>query len=91
MPPSGLARALDGVAAWTSLPAVGLAWVGIERDEELFALRARCAEHGGIAPVVSGPGGLGEPTIPAPQVHRRIKEAFDPAGIMAPGRFWGGM
>ena len=27
----------------------------------------------------------------AVDVHRRLKESFDPAGIMAPGRCWGGL
>jgi FAD/FMN-containing dehydrogenase len=38
--------------------------------------------------VVHGEGGLGA-ALPAPAIHRRLKQAFDPAGILAPGRFWG--
>jgi glycolate oxidase FAD binding subunit len=58
---------------------------------DIAALRARVAEAGGIAPVVRGPGGLGDAPMPAREVHRRLKAAFDPAGILAPGRLWGGL
>jgi glycolate oxidase FAD binding subunit len=77
--------------AWGALAGVGICWVGLPGPgPELAALRRRAAELGGIAPVVRGPGGLGaEPAAPA--VHRRLKHAFDPAGILAPGRFWGGL
>jgi FAD/FMN-containing dehydrogenase len=27
-------------------------------------------------------------TVPGPEVHRRLKAAFDPHGVLAPGRFW---
>ena len=57
----------------------------------LDALRSKVSEAGGIAPVIKGTGGLGPATIPATNVHRRLKESFDPAGIMAPGRGWGGL
>ena len=56
------------------------------RAKALDTLRGRVAALGGIAPVVRGPGGLGEQEIPAPEIQRRIKAAFDPAGIFAPGR-----
>ena len=36
-------------------------------------------------------GGLGDDRIPAPEVHRRLKAAFDPNGVLAPGRGWGGV
>ena len=57
----------------------------------LDELRLRVAEAAGVAPVIRGVGGLGDGTIAAPTIHRRLKESFDPAGIMAPGRFWGGI
>jgi FAD/FMN-containing dehydrogenase len=38
--------------------------------------------------VIRGPGGLGDAPVAAVDVHRRLKAAFDPAGILAPGRFW---
>jgi FAD/FMN-containing dehydrogenase len=41
--------------------------------------------------VVRGPGGLGDPPLPASEVHRRVKAAFDPNGVLAPGRGWGGL
>jgi glycolate oxidase FAD binding subunit len=56
----------------------------------LDTLRGRVARLGGIAPVVRGPGGLGEQEVPAQKIQRRIKAAFDPAGILAPGRVFSG-
>ncbi len=93
VPPSRLDPLLAEVPEpWGALAGVGVAWVGLDAPEgELAALRERAAALGGIAPVVRGPGGLGEATVPAMEVHRRLKESFDPAGVLAPGRFWGGI
>ena len=92
VPPSKLEAVLDGEADWRALMGVGIAWVGLpDPGERLTALRRRVAEAGGIAPVIHGPGGLGDAPVPALEVHRRLKDAFDPARILAPGRFWGGL
>ena len=92
VPPSKLEAVLDGETDWRALMGVGIAWVrSPDADERLTALRGRVAEAGGIAPVIRGPGGLGDAPVPALEVHRRLKAAFDPAGILAPGRFWGGL
>ncbi len=77
---------------WGALLGVGILWAGLgSADGELETLRARAADHDGIAPVVRGPGGLGDAPLPAPEVQRRLKAAFDPNGVLAPGRFWGGL
>ena len=92
VPPSKLGS-LPVVAGerWCALLGVGVMWVGLDAPETALAdLRARVAELGGIAPVIRGPGGLGPAHVPGPDVHRRLKAAFDPNGILAPGRFWGG-
>jgi glycolate oxidase FAD binding subunit len=91
LPPSRLPELAAAAGAnWAALAGVGILWAGLpDASGPLAALRARAAELGGIAPVVRGPGGLG-PGLPAAAVHQRIKRAFDPAGILAPGRFWGG-
>ena len=90
--PSKLDGVLHGETDWRALVGVGIAWVGLPDDgRRLTALRGRVAEAGGIAPVIRGPGGLGDAPVPALDVHRRLKAAFDPAGILAPGRFWGGL
>jgi len=66
--------------------------VGLVDDgADLAELRRRVAEVGGIAPVIRGPGGLGDAPVAALEVHRRLKAAFDPTGILAPGRFWGNL
>ena len=91
VPPSRLGEATTG-EAWGALAGVGLAWVGLpSANGDLGALRERVHALGGIAPAIEGPGGLGSPPIPAEQVQRRLKEAFDPAGVLAPGRGWGGL
>jgi hypothetical protein len=60
-------------------------------DGELASLRERARAAGGIAPVVKGPGGLGDDVVAADGVQRRLKAAFDPGGVLAPGRGWGGL
>lgn len=93
VPPSRIATIVEGRDGWHALLGVGTVWFGLRGDGDpaLATVRGRVAEAGGIAPVVRGPGGLGDPPLPAPKVHRRLKAAFDPAGILAPGRFWGGL
>ena len=89
VPPSRLGDVVEG-NAWGALVGVGIAWVGLESDDgDLHRLRERVRAAGGIAPVVKGPGGLGDDPLPAPEVHRRLKGAFDPNGVLAPGRGWG--
>ena len=91
VPPSGLERTLMG-DAWGALAGVGLAWVGLESaNGNLDLLRERVHAISGIAPAIKGPGGLGSPSIPAEKVQRRLKRAFDPNGVLAPGRGWGGL
>jgi glycolate oxidase FAD binding subunit len=93
VPPSALgALAAEAGDRWGALLGVGLLWVGLESaDGALDRLRALAAEHGGIAPAIHGPGGLGQPSLPARAVHERLKAAFDPNGVLAPGRMWGGI
>jgi glycolate oxidase FAD binding subunit len=87
--PSKVAALLEGRDAYRALLGVGIAWIPFDDVEQLDELRRTASELGGIAPVVRGAGGLGEVDLPATDVQRRIKEALDPAGILAPGRGWG--
>ncbi len=93
VPPSGLAEIAEVAGdAWGALAGVGLAWVGLDTsDGALDALRTRARALGGIAPVIRGPGGLGDEAPPGLEIHRRLKASFDPVGVLAPGRFWGGL
>ena len=91
VPPSRLATVLEGEASFGALVGVGIAWVGLADAAALAALRERVRAVGGIAPVVRGPGGLGDDAVPAADVQRRLKDAFDPNGVLAPGRGWGGI
>ena len=86
--PSRLGELLAGVDRYRAMIGVGIAWVPFEDGEALAAFRSRVAELGGIAPVIRGPGGLGDGAVPAPEVERRVRAAMDPAGILAPGRAW---
>jgi glycolate oxidase FAD binding subunit len=87
--PSKLVTLLAGRDAYRALLGVGTVWVPVDDLAQLDDLRRRASDLGGIAPVVRGPGGLGDADLPATDVQRRIKGALDPAGILAPGRGWG--
>jgi glycolate oxidase FAD binding subunit len=77
--------------AYGALAGVGTVWAGLSSaDGELSEFRERAAALGGIAPVIRGPGGLGAAPS-AIEIQRRLKRAFDPHGVLAPGRFWGGI
>jgi glycolate oxidase FAD binding subunit len=92
VPPSALETLSTSAEAgerWGALLGVGLQWVGLEGPDELERLRTRVVALGGIAPVIRGPGGLGDPPLPAAVIQRRLKETFDPHGVLAPGRGWG--
>ena len=91
--PSRIAHVVAGRDDWTALLGVGLVWFALDGSDPdaLDAVRSKVSEAGGIAPVIKGRGGLGPASIPAEDVHRRLKGSFDPAGIMAPGRAWGGL
>lgn len=90
VPASRLQEMIGSARDWRALVGVGIAWIGVRDVEELAAVRERAAALGGIAPVVHGPGGLGDTPVPGAAVHARLKASFDPAGILAPGRFWSG-
>jgi glycolate oxidase FAD binding subunit len=78
--------------AWGVPLGTGLLWAGPADASALGTLRDRVATAGGIAPVIRGAGGLGPGELGAAEgVHRRLKHAFDPAGVLAPGRGWGGI
>jgi glycolate oxidase FAD binding subunit len=100
VPPSRVGALVEGVGDWRALIGVGIVWfrLGVEEepavdpvDGRLAEIRERARRLGGIAPVIRGPGGLGDDPVPALEVHRRLKASFDPSGVLAPGRFWGGI
>ena len=77
---------------WEAPLGTGLLWAAPGDDDALAALRERVRDAGGIAPVIKGPGGLGSVDLGAGEsVQRRLKHAFDPAGVLAPGRGLGGI
>lgn len=74
-------------------------WGGAQRwlltDAGAERVRARAAELGGHAQAFRGgdrEGDIFHP-LPAPlmAIHRRLKQAFDPAGILNPGRLYAGL
>lgn len=88
--PSRIPSLVEGLDGWHALLGVGLVWFRLDDPDDgaLTSIRRRVAEAGGIAPAVKGAGGLGPVTVPALDVHERLRSAFDPAGILAPGRSW---
>lgn len=82
--------ARDGVTyeAWMG---TGACMVGVASPAQVAAVRDLALLHGGHAQVVDGGDDLrADPFGPEPagaDIMRRIRESFDPAGVMCPGRF----
>jgi glycolate oxidase FAD binding subunit len=95
--PPALPRALealerDGIP-YEALAGVGAVRAGIEDAAALARVRAIARDAGGHAVVEDGPDELrADPWGPAPPglaAMRRLRAAFDPAGILNPGEFVG--
>jgi glycolate oxidase FAD binding subunit len=87
--PSRLADCVVGQDRYRALLGVGYAWIPCDDDAALARLRERVTALGGIAPVIRGPGGPGPADPVTTALGARLKAAFDPANILAPGRAWG--
>jgi glycolate oxidase FAD binding subunit len=83
------ARGCDYIAEF----GVGAVRVAIATAEDVSSLRGLATRHGGHAVVIDGPDELrADPWGAAPTglaIMRRLEQAFDPAGILSPGRFVG--
>jgi len=78
----------------------GLAWVAMPFEDEPDAgsIRGAAAELGGHATLIRAPAAVRatvdvfEPEEPAlAALTRRVKESFDPKGLLNPGRMWAGV
>lgn len=71
----------------------GLRWLRTRLPAE--SVRARAAALGGHASCFRGGARKGEVFHPLPEavmeIHRRLKRAFDPAGVFNPGRLYAGL
>jgi glycolate oxidase FAD binding subunit len=69
---------------------VGACRVAVDTSEDVERVRAEATALGGHAVVVDGPDDLRAdpwgPPPPGTELMRRLKAAFDPAGVLAPGR-----
>jgi glycolate dehydrogenase FAD-binding subunit len=83
--PSRLAAAVADGPRYRALLGVGYAWIPCDDEAALARVRERIASLGGIAPLVGGAGGLGTPDAVSAALGARLKAAFDPANILAPG------
>ncbi len=83
--PSRLAAAVADGPRYRALLGVGYAWIPCEDEAALARVRERVASLGGIAPLVRGARGLDTTDAVSAALGARLKAAFDPANILAPG------
>jgi glycolate oxidase FAD binding subunit len=78
----------------------GLVWLAMPFEDEPDAgsIRAAIAEVGGHATLIRAPAAIRaavdvfqpEPAALA-ALNKRVKESFDPKGVLNPGRMWAGV
>jgi glycolate oxidase FAD binding subunit len=77
----------------------GLVWVGmpVEDEPDAAAIRSAVASIGGHATLVRAPvAARAANDVFPPQdaglaaLSKRVKESFDPRGVLNPGRMWAG-
>jgi glycolate oxidase FAD binding subunit len=83
--PSRLAAAVEGSPRYRALLGVGYVWLPCEDAATAEAACDRAAGLGGIATLIRGSVDAADQRVPLPELHARIKAAFDPANILAPG------
>jgi glycolate dehydrogenase FAD-binding subunit len=79
--PSRLEPLLRGVERYRALLGVGYAWIPRDGDG-VAAMQVRAASLGGIGALIRGRAPVEPVELPLPTIHRRIKAAFDPAGVL---------
>lgn len=95
VPPASLPalarRLADDGRDYEAWMGTGICHVAVSTPADVAAVRDLAMLHTGHAQVIDGDEALrGDPFGPAPagaDIMRRIREAFDPAGILCPGRF----
>ena len=87
-------------AQWFTDWAGGLVWVVLPSSDDAgaAAIRRACAKTGGHATLVRAPAAVRVAVdVFEPQrgalagVSKRVKESFDPKGVLNPGRMWAGV
>lgn len=87
-PRDALRDVLDGLSGWWASPGVGVAYWGAPDDAAVQPVRERAEKAGGSLVMLTTSGIDAWGTRPKTlDVMRRLKAAFDPDGILNPGRF----
>lgn len=87
-PRDALRKVLDGLSEWWASPGVGIAYWDAPDDGSIQAVRDRAEAAGGSLVTLSPAGVDAWGTRPKTlDVMSKLKAAFDPDGILNPGRF----
>ena len=80
--PSRLEPLLEGTKRFRALMGVGFAWIPCDDEESVGLVRDRAISLGGVVSLQRGAAGSVGAAPPLPAIQKRIKAAFDPAGVL---------